>query len=297
MKEYITLKAALFFAVMMSWSASMMGQGINGIVVDSNSATVVLQTADSVFVDATVSKEDGSFAFSNSDVPFILTVQHIAYNNLQQLFRDASVGEIVLAPGEEYLTEAVVSASKPYVKVEDGKFLYDTRDLVRNHIADNAWELLNKIPGVYSKGSSVSLVGAGEVSVLIDGRLTTMTADQLYTMLNNTPADRVETAEIIYNAPPQYHVNGAVVNLVMRRSAISHVEGEIAADYANQYYGYGGLNANLRVGTSRTTFDFMYGINRKKSMQYSVIDYHHELNDALYDTKRKGSAASIGNMI
>lgn len=288
MKEYITLKAALFFAVMMSWSASMMGQGINGIVVDSNrtpvsSATVVLQTADSVFVDATVSKEDGSFAFSNSDVPFILTVQHIAYNNLQQLFRDASVGEIVLAPGEEYLTEAVVSASKPYVKVEDGKFLYDTRDLVRNHIADNAWELLNKIPGVYSKGSSVSLVGAGEVSVLIDGRLTTMTADQLYTMLNNTPADRVETAEIIYNAPPQYHVNGAVVNLVMRRSAISHVEGEIAADYANQYYGYGGLNANLRVGTSRTTFDFMYGINRKKSMQYSVIDSHHELNGALYD--------------
>lgn len=288
MKNYVVLKMAIFIAIILSGTTEMMAQEIKGKVVDTNltpigSATIVLQTIDSTFVDAVISKEDGTFVFPQGSTPFILTIQHIAYKTLQQIFRDNNVGVIKMVSSDNQIGEVVVTAQKPYVKVEDGKFTYDTKNLIQKKIANNAWDLLNKLPGISSNGSSVSLIGANKVSVMIDGKLSTLTMDQLYTMLNNMPANRVEKAEIIYNAPPQYHVNGAVVNLVMQRPKNSSVEGEIAANYANQYFSDGGVNANLRVATPKTTLDVMYGINRKKNMQYSEIESHHTLHDVLYD--------------
>ena len=289
MKNYIVLKTAILIVVLtLSGTANIIAQEIKGKVVDTNltpigSATIVLQAIDSTFVDAVVSKEDGTFSFPQNATPFILTIQHIAYKTLRQTFQNNNIGVIKMVSNENHLGEVVITAQKPYVKVEDGKFIYDTKDFIRKKIANNAWDILNKLPGISSNGSSVSLIGTNKVSVMIDGKLSTLTMEQLYTMLNNTPANRVEKAEIIYNAPPQYHVNGAVVNLVMKRPTHSVVEGEIAANYINQYFNYGGVNANLRVATPKMTLDVMYGINREKNMQYSEIESHHTLHDVLYD--------------
>ena len=289
MKNYIELKTAILIVVLtLSGTANIIAQEIKGKVVDTNltpigSATIVLQAIDSTFVDAVVSKEDGTFSFPQNATPFILTIQHIAYKTLRQTFQNNNIGVIKMVSNENHLGEVVITAQKPYVKVEDGKFIYDTKDFIRKKIANNAWDILNKLPGISSNGSSVSLIGTNKVSVMIDGKLSTLTMEQLYTMLNNTPANRVEKAEIIYNAPPQYHVNGAVVNLVMKRPTHSVVEGEIAANYINQYFNYGGVNANLRVATPKMTLDVMYGINREKNMQYSEIESHHTLHDVLYD--------------
>lgn len=288
MKNQTNLKLVIFIILAFIGTLNTMAQKIAGKIVDTTltpiaSATIVLQTVDSTFVEAVVSKEDGTFSFSKNTIPFILTIQHINYKTFQQTFHNGNVGMIKMTSAEQFLNEVVVSAKKTYAKVEDGKFIYDVKKLIQNKIADNVWDLLNKLPGISSTSSSISLIGANKVSVMIDGKLSTLTMDQLYTMLNNMPANRVEKAEIIYNAPPQYHVNGAVVNLVMQRPKNSSVEGEIAANYANQYFSDGGVNANLRVATPKTTLDVMYGINRKKNMQYSEIESHHTLHDVLYD--------------
>lgn len=202
MKNYVVLKMAIFIAIILSGTTEMMAQEIKGKVVDTTltpiaSATIVLQTVDSTFVEAVVSKEDGTFSFSKNTIPFILTIQHINYKTFQQTFHNGNVGMIKMTSAEQFLNEVVVSAKKTYAKVEDGKFIYDVKKLIQNKIADNVWDLLNKLPGISSTSSSISLIGANKVSVMIDGKLSTLTMDQLYTMLNNMPANRVEKAEII----------------------------------------------------------------------------------------------------
>ena len=281
--KIVTIIIVAFFNV-----TNVMSQRIYGKVVDVNlapisSATIVLQTIDSAFVDALVSKEDGTFLLPHSTTPFILTIQHIAYKTIQQTFYNNNVGVIKMISNEKLLDEVIITAQKSYVKVEDGKFIYDTKNIIRGKIANNAWEVLNKLPGISSNGSSVSIIGATKTSVLIDGKPSTLTKEQLHTMLNNISANQIERVEIIYNAPPQYHVNGAIVNLIMRRFVKNSVEGEIGASYANQYYSDGGVNANVRVTTSKTALDVMYAINRKKNMQYSEMESHHTLYDVLHD--------------
>lgn len=67
-----------------------------------------------------------------------------------------------------------------------------------------------------------------------------MDAGQLETLLRNTPLDRVEKAEVMYSAPPEYHVRGAVINIVLKRSNDYSFQGEVNADYTNQYFNGGG---------------------------------------------------------
>ena len=94
-----------------------MAQKIAGKIVDTTltpiaSATIVLQTVDSTFVEAVVSKEDGTFSFSKNTIPFILTIQHINYKTFQQTFHNGNVGMIKMTSAEQFLNEVVVSAKK-----------------------------------------------------------------------------------------------------------------------------------------------------------------------------------------
>lgn len=288
MKNQHVIRIVLPLIVTVCWTTTVMSQEIRGKVVDDNlvpisGATIVLQTTDSTFVDAVISEEDGTFTFSRSIVPFLLTVQHVAYKTIQQRFYNPDIGTIKMTPNEVLIDEIVVTSQRPYAKIKKGRIIYDLKEITQNKVVGSAWDLLNKLPGVSSNGSSVSLICANKVSIMIDGRLSTLTVEQLYTVLSSTPANRVEKVEVIYNAPPQYHVKGSVINLIMRHSANSLTECEVVANFANQYFSDGGLNTNFRVAASKMTLDVMYGINNKKSIQYSKIASCHSLHGALYN--------------
>ena len=73
------------------------------------------------------------------------------------------------------------------------------------------------MPGIQDNDGALSLAGTENLTIIMNGKTTTMTTEQLETLLRNTPIDRVEKAEIIYSAPPEMHVRGAVINVVMKR--------------------------------------------------------------------------------
>lgn len=64
----------------------------------------------------------------------------------------------------------------------------------------------------------------------MNGKPTTMTSEQLETLLRNTPVNRVEKAEVMYSAPPELHVRGAVINVVIKRSHDYSFQGELSTN-------------------------------------------------------------------
>ena len=81
-----------------------------------------------------------------------------------------------------------------------------------------------------------------------------MDAGQLETILRNTPVSRIEKAEVMYSAPPEYHVRGAAINMVLKHSNDYSFQGEISANYKNQYFNDGGMNGNFRFFNSQNGF-------------------------------------------
>lgn len=250
-------------------------------------ATVVVLRADSTCAGAALSAPDGSFAFSEVPTHGRLIIQHLQYQTLQ-LPTDVAVPDTLqLELKGRSLDEVVVKAERPLVQVADGKLCYRLPSLVERQAVSNVYEALAKVPGVWQDGSGqLSLAGAGSLTLMLDGRPTTMSAEQLQTLLRSMSVNQVERVEVMYSAPPELHVRGAVLNVVTKRPPRQSFQGEVGADYKNQYFNSGGAHANFRFSSPRTTVDVMYSANCVKNLEYTELSALHTLPEGVYDIRQ-----------
>ena len=280
--------SVISYIVVGSFQTVVWGQTINGKIIDSEQrpiegATIVLQTVDSIYIDASISNADGIFTLNGQQEKYRLIIQHLLFHTKQVTGNGKNAGTIQLQPQDYALDEVVVKAERPFVKVENGRLGYNLVVLSEKQVVNNAYEALMRLPGVQESKGALTLVGAGNLTVILNGKPTTMDVGQLETLLRNTPVSRVEKAEVMYSAPPEYHVRGAVVNVVLKRSNDYSFQGEVSADYKNQYFNSGGMKGNFRLSTPKMAFDVMYGANDVKNMEYIDLDSRHALKNERYD--------------
>ena len=178
------------------------------------------------------------------------------------------------------LSEAVVVGEIPIVKVDKGALVYDLPRILEKTPADNAFEAISKLPGVIPQGEGFSVAGRG-ATVVLDGKVSTLTAEQVNALLRSTPVSRIAKAEVIPNATAKYKVRGALINIVLNHDAEDRGKllGEIYGSYANEYYGnYLGRGSLLYTkGKFSTDLIYSYGINQTH-IEIST-DTRHRLND------------------
>lgn len=264
------------------------GQTINGKIIDDkqlpiDGATIILQAMDSTYIGASISNSDGIFVFKSQQKEYRLIIQHLLYETKQMVGKGNNAGTIQLQPQDYALDEVIIKAEHPFAKVENGLLGYNLAVLTQNQLVNNAYEALTKIPGVQEDRGILTLAGAGKLTVILNGKPTTMDAGQLETILRNTPVSRIEKAEVMYSAPPEYHVRGAAINMVLKHSNDYSFQGEISANYKNQYFNDGGMNGNFRFSTPKMAFDVMYGANNVKKMEYIDLDSKHTQKGELHN--------------
>ena len=203
-------------------TATAIGQTVTGRIVDERQqpvagVAVVMQTPDSVYVDAVASDLEGRFAIASDVRPYRLLFQHLSYDPLTVERSGDDAGTVTLTEATNLVDEVVVRGERPLVKVEQGRLSYDLQVAAQGKIAANAYEALTKLPGVSERDGALTLAGAAGVTVILNGKPSTMTAEQLAALLKSTPVEQVEKVEVLYAAPPQYHIRGAAINVVLRR--------------------------------------------------------------------------------
>lgn len=117
--------------------ASLQAQNITGVITNNkkqpiDGATIVLQTTDSTYINASISNVDGTFVLDSQPEEYRLIVQHLLYKTKEITGKGRDVGVIRLDPQDYALDEIVVKAERPFVKVEDGRLGYDLIRFVRS---------------------------------------------------------------------------------------------------------------------------------------------------------------------
>lgn len=282
------LITVLFFLFVATEAAS--AQTISGKVTDANTqaidgATVVLQTADSTFIDAVITDSTGYFLFRQQPAKYRLIFQHILYETSQLEGKNKDAGTVVLKTKNYALGEVVIKGERPIVKVEGGKLSYDLSQLTENKLVNNAYESLQQLPGVQEINGSLSLAGAHGLSIILNGKPTTMSYEQIADLLRNTPSSRVEKAEVMYSTPPQYHVRGAAINLILKgyRDGEGGLQGEINAGYTNRYKNSGQGGISLLYNTPKWNIDFLYNACYRNSRQTTEVYSRHTLKDKVHE--------------
>ena len=284
------------FFIYAGFASSVFSQ-TTGKVVDINQqpvegATIVMQLPDSTYLGATISAADGTFILEPEPENYQLIIQHLLYKTRQVKGQACDAGVITLESKDYNLEEVVVKGEKPLVKVENGRLGYNLSVLSEKQVVNNAYEAITKLPGVQESSGILSLAGANSLTIVMNGKPTTMTAEQLETLLRNTPVNRVEKAEVMYSAPSELHVRGAIINVVMKRSNDYSFQGELSTYYQNKYFSSGGANGNFRLSTPKVTLDVMYGTDNIKMLEYTELFSRHTLSDKVYEITQNEKLSS-----
>jgi len=273
---------------------------INGIPVDA--AVVHLFSTDNELLQSVTSNADGFFSFDTKAeiMPFIIKIRHLNYVDFEQTFSNTNVGAVFLEYDALYLDEVVVQAQRPMVRVRDGILSYDIQQVIEERPVSNVFEALQHLPGVREENESLTLAGAGEVSILINGRASTMPREAVYELLRSMPASSLDRVEVMHSAPPQFHVGtGAAINIITRRGLMDTISGQANAGFSQRTHSNYNAGMSLFYNSDNIYSDFLYSFSRSKTKSGLDLTSIHTLNNQVHTIEQinRGTGESIRHNI
>lgn len=174
------------------------------------------------------------------------------------------------------LGEVVVEGIRPRVRGDDGVMVVDLPAIVSDKPVTNILEALGYLPGVTNTSGVLGLAGASSVTIVLNGEPTDIPLQNLYQLLYNTPVDRLKNVEIMYSAPPKYHAEGAVINVVLKKpSPLDGLQGQVRGGYNQGHYASYGAGMAATYAVRDWTFDVNYGLSRSKTWsQEDAVSNH-----------------------
>ena len=275
-------------------------QKITGVITDRDNnpiefATIVLQTTDSVFLNSAYTDSVGRFSIKTDTLPVIITIQHLMYETYQKKCNTKAIGSIQMNEKSQMLSEVSIIGEYPLVRVIDGKMTYNMSQLLTDKMATSIYDAILKLPGIHIQKGTFQLIEANNVTILINGKKTNMDENQLNNLLKNMPKERIREAEVMYSAPPQYHVRGAVINLVLDNAIYDtqQLQGQINTLYNQGYYKNFQGGVTILYNTPKTLTDFLYSFGYNQVRTGQEIISQHIFNDQVSDINQSDRGYSV----
>lgn len=218
-------------------------------------ATLVLfKTADSSLVKSSLSDSVGNFQFEELALfSYYLKISHLLYADTTIKIDSINVINhipltIYLMPsGKQQLKEVTVTSSKPLIERKIDRLVFNVAGNV-NIIGLNALDVLAQTPMIrVDNDESISIIGKGKVTIMINGRTLQMPAEALTAYLKAVPAERIERIEVITNPPAIYSAEGqgGIINIILKKNKKLGYSGTANLTLQKTTYEQGSLSMNM----------------------------------------------------
>jgi outer membrane receptor protein involved in Fe transport len=246
----------LFLLFLLTWTMQVMGQNtqpdsIKGRVSDQQHqslpfATVTLKhDQDSSIYKATQSDAQGVFMLAPVVAGnYILSVSMMGFATLQQkLSVDqthplTNLGTLVLKSSTRQLHDVIIKVDIPPVEHQLDKTVVNIGQKLTTEGA-TVWEVLRKLPGVQvTPDGQITMNGKPSVNVLIDGKTTYLSAEDLASLLEGMQAAGIQRIELMSNPSSKYDAAGTagIINIVKKKNTKEGLNGSVNASAGQAYY-------------------------------------------------------------
>lgn len=135
----------------------------------------LLSVADSSYINGGVSNDNGDIVIPCGQKEVLARVSFIGYKTQLCRCSNGNLGTIRMKVDNIKLSNVKVKGVLPIVSTEKGKITYNMPLLLEQMPADNAYDALSKIPGLYDNDGSINY-GGQEATLIINGKPTTLSA-------------------------------------------------------------------------------------------------------------------------
>jgi outer membrane receptor protein involved in Fe transport len=303
MKKLFSL-TTLFLCTLLSSQALAQRGSLTGRLSDEKGAALrfanvaILKAGDTSFVAGGLTREDGKFSLSTPGPGrYLLRMSSIGFTEQQSEPFDVTdslfskdFGTTVLKTDVKSLQEVSVTAQRPTITQLADRMVVSVEGTAMA-AGNTAYAVLAKAPGVFiDADGNIQLNGRAGVTIMLDGKLTYLSARDLRTLLEGMAAENIKSIEIITNPSAKYDAEGTsgILNINLRKNVLQGINGSVYSGYNfnGKQHGYsaGGninyknrrwnsflnLDAARRVGGREATFTrIFYG--RDKTTYFDQV--------------------------
>ncbi|WP_346318265.1 TonB-dependent receptor [Chitinophaga sp. YIM B06452] len=252
---------------------------VTGVVLRSDNkpvefATVtLLKVKDSSLVKGAISDIEGKYIFEGiAEGQYLVAAANMGMKKsfskpVKVNGSPVKVSAIVLSEETRSLKEVNVTGKRPFIEQKADKMVVN----VENSIVaagGTALEVLQQSPGIQvDKDDNISMRGKNGVIIMIDGKPTNMSPQDVALLLKNMPSSNIDQIELIANPSAKYDAagNAGIINIKLKKNSNLGTNGSVNATYGQGALprGNGGLNLNHRNEKINVYGSYNYNYNRQ----------------------------------
>lgn len=300
---------------------------VSGKVVDAKSSAAVpyakiflLSQRDSTVVTGGLSDSTGIFKIDQ--IPVGAYIIKITAFGFQTYFADSIffmpkspevvLGTVLMNTDVNQLESVDIVYEKPEVIAQIDKKVFTVEKQLTAQ-GGTALDVLQNIPSItIDQDGNISLRGSPNVTILIDGRPSSITGSGRQGALVSIPASSIESVEVITNPSAKYDPDGmsGIINIVLKKSKLKgfnasidlSVENGLHPDSLDTYDDFMGFGNNLSLNLSyRNKYFNVFGgytLNRYegwRNFDQTNVTFYEPGYDSLIQT-RTGTHLRQGHM-
>ncbi len=210
-----------------------------------NATVEVLRKKDSVLIKAGITDRTGMAELENirpgEYLLRVSMVNHNAYYAAFSLTEDQAIlnlPKVVLQPTSAQLGAVTVTSRKPFIQKLSDRIVVNVENSIIS-AGSSAMDVLERSPGVnIDQNDAISLRGRAGVIIMIDGKPTAMTGQDLANYLRGLPSAAIERIDIITNPSAKYDAagNSGIIDIRMKKDQRLGTNGTLTAGYGQGVY-------------------------------------------------------------
>ena len=298
--------------IVISWLVMLMtihaaAQKLYGVLKDSLTqapmvfATISIRGAgtDSA-LQSTVTDEKGRFTLKKL-VPgnFEIIATSVGYDPIRLAVTilpqsdPVNLGTLFLSPRPDLMKEVVIDKRRVLIEEKLDRTVYNVeRD--KSLTGGDATDALRRVPLLsVDIDGNVTLRGSANIKILINGKPSTITANNLADALKQIPVDQIKSVEVITSPSVKFDADGSagIINIVLKQDRIHGilVDPDMAIGTRDAFLGINGAYNNKKMafsigGFGRATYNITGTYNDAQTVGTDILDQQaatrkHELTD------------------
>lgn len=305
-------KAITLTMSMLATALTSMAQNTPGVAGQVNQANnkpvefatvTLLKAKDSSLVKGAIADINGKYEFEQvKQGKYLIAAVSVGMTKAYSKVFDVAgspvrMPALSLEASSKTLKGVDVTARKPFIEQKADKMVVNVESSI-TAAGGSAMEVLEKSPTInVDKDGNISMKGKGGVIIMIDGKPTNMSSQDVAELLKSMPASNLDQIELISNPSAKYDAagNAGIINLKLKKNTNYGTNGNVTLGGAMgiKPRWNGGLNLNHR--TAKFNVFGSYNYNHREQQQdlgvYRSFTDEHGLR--VYDQKNVMEQKSI----
>ncbi|MDB5131081.1 MAG: hypothetical protein JWR02_830 [Mucilaginibacter sp.] len=266
---------------------------------------ILLKNSDSSIVKSVITEKTGLFSLTAlSPDKYLILVTIIGYTKSYYGPYQVAGGQIVNVPditlslSPKQLNGVTISGTRPQIETRPGKMIINVQSII-SAAGSSAYEILRQAPNVrVDNNNNISIAGRQSALVLVDGKPTNLTGEDLAEVLRGIQASTIDRIELVTSGSAKYDAaSGGIINILLKKGANIGANGTVTGSLGYGKYDKNSAGLIFNERTYKLNIFGNYNYSYSKSFRNIVTDRNINYNNVLsnYNTNYNNTQRDYNN--